>query len=346
LKIKFNAIGSVVCAVILLLLFSNAEEPTAAIRFIVPKGWPEPVYDLSKNPVTPAGFDLGKKLFFDPLLSRDSSTSCSSCHLQATNYTHVDHMLSHGIDGRKGTRNTLSIMNLAWSKTFMWDGGVNHLEVQPLAPITNPVEMDNTLENIVMKLRRSSSYQQKFKKAFGDSTAITGQRVLKALAQFMVSLQTYNSRYDRVMRKEKGIAFTEAEKKGWKLFRQHCASCHKEPLFTTGNYENNGLYPDPKLKDGGRIKITHNPNDSLKFKVPSLRNIEVSYPYMHDGRFPTLELVLTHYTTGIMQSATLAPQLNKPIAMSETEKKDLIAFLKTLTDKEFLRDKRFYYTAE
>jgi cytochrome c peroxidase len=351
LKTKLKALCIALCAPLLIFctgffLSSFSEEPKAEIKFVVPKGWPKPVYDFSKNPVTPEGFALGKKLFFDPLLSKDSSTSCSTCHLQFTNYTHVDHALSHGINGLKGTRNTLSIMNLAWSKTFMWDGGVNNLEVQPLAPITSPVEMDNTLENIVLKLKRSTSYQKKFQKAFGDNTEITGQRVLKALAQFMVSIQTFNSKYDHMMRKEKGAEFTEQEKNGLKLFRQHCESCHKEPLFTNNDYEYNGLEPDQKLKDGGRIKITHNKSDSLKFKVPSLRNIEVSYPYMHDGRFRNLEMVLFHYTDGIAKSEFLSSKLSKPITMDEQDKKDLIAFLKTLTDDRFLHDKRFYYSAD
>jgi cytochrome c peroxidase len=325
---------------------SFSEEPKSEISFVVPKGWPKPTYDFTKNPITQEGFQLGRKLFFDPMLSKDSTISCASCHLQYTNYTHVDHALSHGIKGLKGTRNTLSIINLAWNKNFMWDGGVNNLEVQPLAPIENPVEMDNTLQNIVTRLKDSPAYQKRFKKAFGEEADVTGQYVLKALAQFMVSIQSYNSKYDKVMRKEKGVEFTEAEKNGLKLFRKHCESCHKEPLFTNGEFENNGLEPDAKLKDGGRIRITHNQTDSLKFRVPSLRNIEVSYPYMHDGRFRNIEMVLFHYTNGIVQSETLSKQLKKPIDMGEKEKRDLIAFLKTLTDTDFLHDKRFSYTAD
>lgn len=325
---------------------SYTGDPKEEIKFVVPKGWPKPAYDFAKNPVTQEGFSLGKKLFFDPLLSKDSSTSCSSCHLQFTNYTHVDHALSHGINGLKGTRNTQSIINAAWSTSFMWDGGANNIEVQPLGPIENPVEMDNTLENIVMKLKRSPAYQKKFEMAFGESTDITGQRVLKALAQFMVSIQSYNSKYDKIMRKEKEVSFTESENHGLKLFRKHCESCHKEPLFTNNSFENNGIDPDPVLKDGGRIKITHDPADSLKFKVPSLRNIEVSYPYMHDGRYRNLEMVLFHYTSGIGHTVNLSPKLKKPIEMNEQDKKDVIAFLKTLTDKTFLYDKRFMYSAE
>jgi cytochrome c peroxidase len=145
------------------------------------------------------------------------------------------------------------------------------------------------------------------------------------------------------MRKDAGITFTQAEQKGLDLFRKHCASCHTEPLFTNGAFENNGLAPDSVLRDGGRIKITRLKTDSLKFKVPSLRNIEVSYPYMHDGRYRNLQMVLFHYSNAIAQTVNLSPQLKNGISLTEEDKNNLIAFLKTLTDEEFLRDTRYYY---
>jgi cytochrome c peroxidase len=334
------------CSCILFSAFTSAKKEIPGkndtLKIVIPKGWPKPVYDFSKNPVTTRGFELGRKLFFDPLLSSDSTISCASCHLQFTNYTHVDHAVSHGIYGRKGTRNTQSIINTAWSKTFMWDGGINNIEVQPLGPIENPLEMDTKLDVIVEKLKRSKTFPAKFNSAFG-SEEITGQKVLKALAQYMVSIQSYNSKYDKVMRKEGGLEFNQYEKKGYALFKKHCASCHTEPLFTNGGYENNGLEPDSIFKDGGRIKITRVKSDSLKFKVPSLRNIEVSYPYMHDGRYRNLQMVLFHYTNAIHQSATLSPQLKKGIVLNEEEKNCVIAFLKTLTDETFLHDTRMYY---
>lgn len=308
------------------------------IKFVVPKGWPKPVYNFSKNKVTDKGFKLGRKLFFDPILSKDSSTSCSSCHLQFSGFTHVDHALSHGINGLKGTRNSATIFNMAWSTSFMWDGGVNNLEVQPINPITNPVEMDSKLADVVMKLNRSSYYRTKFYGAFNDSV-ITSQKLLKALAQFMVMLESYNSKYDKVMRKE--AEFTEQENKGYKVFKKNCSSCHTEPLFTNNSFQNNGLPVDKELNDGGRIKITKNPADSLKFKVPSLRNITMSYPYMHDGRFKNLKLVVEHYASGIQKSETLAKELSYGIVINDKEKDQLIAFLNTLTDKEFLFDLRF-----
>lgn len=326
-------------------LGTRVSEKNDTLKIVVPKGWPKPAYDFRKNPVTSNGFKLGRKLFFDPLLSRDSTISCASCHLQFTNYTHVDHALSHGILGKKGTRNTLSIINAAWSKTFMWDGGVNNIEVQPLGPIESPVEMDSNLESIVMKLKRSQSYREKFFRAFG-SDEITGQFVLKALAQYMVSIQSFNSKYDKVMRKETGVAFNEHEAKGLALFRKHCNSCHTEPLFTNNSFENNGIRPDSVLRDAGRAKITGVKTDSLKFKVPSLRNIEVSYPYMHDGRFRSLQMVLFHYSSDITVSPTLSPVLRRNLDLNEQDKNNIIAFLKTLTDEEFLHDSNFYYTKD
>ena len=313
---------------------------TTDIKFIIPKGWPKPAYDFSKNKITEDGFKLGRALFFDPILSKDSSISCSSCHLQFTGFTHVDHNLSHGINGLKGTRNSSTLFNLAWNTSFMWDGGVNNLEVQAINPITNPVEMDSKLEDVLMKLNRSPRYKKLFLKAFND-TSISSKYVLKGLAQFTVLFESFNSKYDKIKRNEKGFAFTKEEKKGYSLFKTNCASCHTEPLFTNFKFKNNGILPDPELRDIGRMKITRDPKDSLKFKVPSLRNIAVSAPYMHDGRFRNLEQVLNHYSNGIVSNSTLAEELKQSIPLSEEEKKGLIAFLNTLTDKEFLFDLRF-----
>src|SRR5262249_53369535 len=153
-------------------------------------------------------------------------------------FTHVDHSLSHGIAGKIGSRNSPALMNLAWSNDFMWDGSVNHLDVQALAPISNPLEMDETIAHVTAKLRTSENYRSLFKAAFGD-TAITGERVLKSLSQFMLTLISCNSKYDSVMRGEK--QFTAQEANGYALFKKNCSSCHTEPLFTNEQFENNGL---------------------------------------------------------------------------------------------------------
>jgi cytochrome c peroxidase len=312
------------------------------IYFEIPKGWSKPHYDFSKNPLTEEGFQLGRKLFYDPILSKDSTISCSSCHLQQTGFAHVDHDLSHGIDGKIGTRNSLTLQNLAWSKNFMYDGGVNNLEVQPLNPITSAIEMNETMENVVLKLQSSEKYMLLFEKAFGTKK-VTGQLTLKALAQFIVSLTSSNSKYDKVIRKEE--KFTEMEQKGYTLFKQNCASCHQEPLFTSDKFEYNGLAIDPTLNDIGRMKITKNIKDSMRFKVPTLRNIQFTFPYMHDGRFKTVTEVVKHYNS-LQNNKELPKELSKPMNLSDNDRTDLVAFLKTLSDKEFLFNPRFAYPKE
>lgn len=308
--------------------------------FEVPPHWPRPEYDFSKNPLTADKIQLGRALFYDPILSHNQTISCASCHLQYSAFTHIDHDLSHGIDDRIGTRNSPALMNLAWSKRFMWDGAIHHLDMQALAPISHPDEMDETIENVVAKLQHSPLYPKLFFKAYQDST-VTGERSLKAIAQFLLTLVSANAKYDQVMRKE--TTFTEQEANGYRLFRQYCASCHKEPLFTTGEFANNGLAVDPTLQDMGRMRITGEAQDSLKFKIPTLRNIEFSFPYMHDGRFKKLSEVFNHYTLGIQHSKTLAPALQKSIVLTSNEKVDLLAFLLTLTDKEFVFNPKFSY---
>lgn len=312
---------------------------TTPLYFEVPKGWPKPKYDFSKNPLTEEGFQLGRNLFYDPIMSKDSTISCASCHLQATGFAHVDHELSHGIDGKIGTRNSLALMNLAWSKDFMWDGGVNHLDVQPINPITSEIEMNESLQNVVAKLQKSENYKKLFTAAFGDSK-VTGQRTLKALSQFLLQLTTYNSKYDKVMRKEE--IYNEREQRGYDLFKTNCASCHKEPLFTSDKFEYNGLTYDETLNDIGRMKITHKKEDSLRFKVPTLRNVQFTFPYMHDGRFKKLSDVMKHYNS-LTPNKLLPKELNKTMNLTDKDQVDLILFLTTLTDKEFLFNSRFGY---
>lgn len=313
------------------------------LKLDYPKSWPEPVYDLSKAPLTREKVELGRLLFYDPILSADGTISCSSCHLSYTAFTHVDHALSHGIHDSIGTRNSPALMNLAWSKAFMWDGGVNHLDVQALAPISHPAEMGDSLPRVIKRLQANPHYPDLFQEAFG-SNEITGEHLLKALSQFQLTLVSANSKYDKVIRGES--SFSEQEQKGYTLFKSHCSSCHTEPLFTNGEFVSNGLPVDSTLKDPGRMKITGNSSDSLKFKVPTLRNIEFSYPYMHDGRFKKLNQVLNHYTTGIQAHPNLDQRLAKPLNLTSNDKVDLIAFLLTLTDHEFLRNPDFGFPRE
>jgi len=309
--------------------------------FEVPENFPQPSYHFSTNPVTKGGFELGRKLFYDPLLSRNSTISCGSCHLPSSAFTHHGHSVSHGIDDRLGTRNTPPIMNLAWYSSFMWDGGVFDLDLQPIAPLTNHVEMDETMGNVIAKLSSSGSYPLLFKKTFGTEE-ITSASVLKALSQFMLMCVSSNSKYDSVMRKQ-NKAFNSDEQKGYILFQKKCGSCHTEPLFTDNSFRNNGIGPGI-ADDKGRNLITLNDSDSYKFKVPSLRNLKYTAPYMHDGRFYTLEAVLEHYSKGVQISPGLDPILQKNgqkgIHMDDNEKASLIAFLKTLNDPSFITDKK------
>jgi len=305
-----------------------------------PASWPEPYYNFRKNPLDSATVQLGRVLFYDPVLSSDSTISCASCHSPYNAFTHVDHALSHGIKDRIGTRNSPVLINLAWGNSFMWDGAVNHLDVQALAPLENHLEMDEKLVHVLEKLQRQDKYRRLFKAAF-HSDKITGERFLKAISQFMLTLVSSNSKYDKVLRGE--LQFTENESKGYTLFKQHCAACHTEPLFTNNTFQNNGLEPDSILKDIGRMKITQKSSDSLKFKVPTLRNIERSGPYMHDGRYRSLQMVMFHYSANIHHSATLANELKQPLPLSEDDKRNIILFLKTLTDNEFLTNKQFQF---
>lgn len=308
--------------------------------FTIPKGWPKPHYNFKGNPLSKAGIELGRQLFYDPILSRDSTISCASCHLQATGFAHVDHELSHGINNRIGTRNAMAIINMAWNESFMWDGGINHLDVQSLAPITHPTEMDADLEVIVNRLQQNEKYKNWFQNAFPNKP-ISGPLLFKALSQFMVTLVSANSKYDQQKRGE--YQFTASESKGYRLFQQHCGSCHREPLFSSTTYENNGLPVDPNLLDIGRMKITQNPKDSLRFRVPTLRNIQFTFPYMHDGRFQNLNQVIRHYNSGIVPHKTLSKPLEAPMHLSDNDRVDLESFLRTLSDPTFLYNANYSY---
>lgn len=307
-----------------------------------PSNFPEAEYHFDTNEITKAKFELGRKLFYEPRFSRDNTISCGNCHIQSAGFTHHGHDVSHGIDDRLGKRNSPPIMNLAWRKDFFWDGGVFDLDLQPIVPITNPVEMDETIDNVIKKLREQPDYPRLFQDAFG-SAEINTERIMKALSQFMVMLVSSNSKYDKVIRKE-GASFTAEEQKGYELFQLHCGSCHKEPLFTDESFRNNGIGIGFN-NDQGRYEITLDENDMYKFKVPSLRNLGYTSPYMHDGRFITLDAVLEQYAEHVKEMPTLDPLLqqngNPGIALSAEERQDILSFLKTLNDEDFVKDKRF-----
>lgn len=325
-KKQVLVIVSFVCFVVVAFTEKNLFVPN------YPKSWPQPNYDYTQHPLNKDIVALGRKLFYDPILSKNNTVSCANCHLSYTAFTHVDHKLSHGIYDSVGTRNSLALVNLAWQKLFMWDGAVNHLEVQALAPISHPAEMGSNINEVLNKLNSSEVYQPIFNDLY-QANDITSKQLLVALAQFQLTFISSNSKYDKVQRGE--AEFTAQEEKGYKLFAQHCNSCHTEPLFTNHSFASNGILLDSKLKDVGRYKITQNGSDSLKFKVPSLRNIEFSQPYMHDGRFGSLSAVLNHYANSI-DSTNHYSDIKYKLNLSHEEQIDIIAFLLTLTDKEFL----------
>ena len=308
--------------------------------FNPPDYFPKPVYNFEQPPLDSNKIELGRILFYDPILSKDNTISCASCHSPFNAFAHTDHDLSHGIFDSIGNRNAPALFNLAWQKTFMWDGAINHLDMQALAPISHPSEMGSNINEVIKKLNESKAYKKLFLNAFQDST-ISTSKILKALSQFQLTLVSSNTKYDKVkMGKE---TFTEQEKNGYQLYKNNCASCHSEPFFSNYNFENNGLPIDPTLNDMGRYVITENENDKRKFKVPSLRNLSFTYPYMHDGRFMTLQEVINHYTSGIEYSETLSLQFNKSIELSSNEKVDLISFLLTLNDKDFVFNKKHQF---
>jgi cytochrome c peroxidase len=307
--------------------------------FVRPVHFPQPEYHFDTNPVTKEGFELGRKLFYEPRLSRNNTISCGTCHIQAAGFTHHGHDISHGIDDRLGKRNSPPIMNLAWNPSFMWDGGVFDLDLQPIAPITAHEEMDESVSNVLAKLQAHPDYPGLFQKAFGSSE-ITSANFLKALSQFMVMCVSSHSRYDSVVQ-QLGPVFTAAEQEGYTVFKEKCAACHTEPLFTDHSFRDNGIGIGFN-GDKGRYEITLNEADKYKFKVPSLRNLQYTAPYMHDGRFYTLEAVLDQYAMHTKQTPNLDPLLQQNgvagIPLSAAEKAALTAFLGTLNDKKFISD--------
>lgn len=334
--LTFWLIGSLGCKK------NDAKLPQTPIKFVVPFNFPAPVYQFTNNIVSNAGFELGHRLFYENALSIDNSTNCGSCHQQFAAFANLDHQVSHGVNNCFGTRNSPSLFNLAWQQNFMWDGGVHHIELSALNAFVNPCEMANTLDNVVKTLNNKNPYSQLFKNAFG-STEINTQRIFKALTQFTGMMVSANSKYDKYSRKENSGNFSKEELAGYALFKQKCNTCHTEPLFTDNSFRSNGLELNPK--DGGRVIITLATSDFGKFRVPSLRNIALTSPYMHNGNLSTLAQVLNHYNSGVKNHTNLDAKLKENgvlgIPLSAVEQQQIITFLNTLTDNEFIHDPKF-----
>lgn len=296
------------------------------------------------NPLTEEGVALGRSLFHEPRFSINNTVSCASCHQQATGFSDA-RKLSIGAEGHAGTRRSMPLVNLAWQKSFFWDGRAPTLREQVLMPVVDPHEMNENPENVAGKLEADPVYQKAFRDAFG-SAGVTVSRMTLALEQFLLTNISQEARFDLALRKAGDLS--EAEKRGLQLFvTEHdperglrgadCFHCHGGMLFTNHEFHDNGL--DLSKADIGRMAVTGSEADRGKFKTPSLRNVAVRAPYMHDGRFATLEEVVEHYNSGVRRRPNLDPNLAKHpaegLGLTDEEKGELVAFLRTLTDESF-----------
>lgn len=325
---------------------------TTPFELVMPSNLPPPIIPAD-NQLTVEGIALGKALFFEKMMSIDGTVSCGSCHSQKNAFTDKGKVFSEGIEGKIGDRNSMPIFNMFYhTKGFFWDGRAKLLRDQSLGPIENPLEMGETLENVILKLESTEKYRTMFYNAFGDSS-VNSEKMSLAMEQFMLTLVSGDSKFDKVQRGE--ATFTEAEERGKELFFTEfeensekrgadCFHCHGSADFSNHEFMNNGLDTESEFTDLGRAKVTNRPTDNAKFKTPSLRNVEVSGPYMHDGRFETLEEVIEHYNSGIKESPTLDVNMHsikEGMNLTVQEKNDLIAFLKTLTDEVYLNNPEY-----
>lgn len=299
------------------------------ITLQVPKGFPYPEIPADNQP-TQNRIDLGKKLFFDPILSRNSTISCSSCHHTDKKFTD-GLQFSDGIDNNHTTRNSMTILNAAYQPYIFWDGGVPSLEQQVLAPIENPLEMDFDINQVVARLNNHAEYPKLFQNAYNQPPSVYS--LTRAIACYERTLFSGLSRYDEYLYNNHTSALSTSEINGMEIFfgeRGECFHCHGEFNFTDYTFKNNGLYSN--YADSGRARITLLQSDAGKFKVPSLRNIELTAPYMHDGSLATLEDVIEHYNSGGKPHPNKSG-LIQPLNLTVREKEDIINFLKSLTDK-------------
>lgn len=303
----------------------------------------------SDNALTVEGVRLGRHLFFDTRLSGDNTQSCASCHLQESNFAEITRF-STGIDGIEGDKNAMVLSNLAWQDFFFWDGRIDALEVQVKDPIVNPIEMHAAWPDVLEKVQQDATYVTLFEEAFGDDE-VTEDRVAKGLAQFVRTLVSGNSKYDQYL--EGNYSFTPSEQLGFDIYNNeqgdcfHChglaTTCYQMGAFGLLQFSNNGL---DSVHDvgAGREAVTGNPSDRGKFKIPSLRNVEYSFPYMHDGRFQTLAEVVEFYNDGGHISPTIDPNMKAAGVgrnWSDAQKQGLLDFMKTFSDPDFLTDTSF-----
>ena len=296
------------------------------------------------NPSTVAGVELGRKLFHEVALSDDFSMSCATCHVQADGFSDI-RQFSIGTNGAVGRRQAMSVFNLAWDALFFWDGRSTSLEDQAFRPVVDPSEMRNSWPTVVARLQAHQEYPGLFERAFGTSI-IDSVNVVRAIAQFERSLISLQSRFDRFRYLGDSTALDEQEQRGMNLFMRgaHCADCHHEPLMADHGLRNNGL--DLIFADQGAAEVTNNPAHAGRFKVPTLRNIELTPPYMHDARFATLEAVVDFYANDVQLESPgldnhMLPWVAGQVQLDEQDRLDLVAFLRTLTDEAFATNPAF-----
>ncbi len=348
---SLSVIFSFLCLGLIISCNRDTDESTAN-PYIVELPFKFPQFDVPEdNPMTIEGIALGKKLFYEKQLSGDNTQSCGSCHQPGNAFSDTG-AVSTGIDGLSGNRSAMPIINLLWAKEFFWDGRAASLEDQALGPVVNPIEMHETWPNAVSKVQDNPMYPPLFIKAFGTEV-VDSLLIAKAIAQFERTLISGNSKYDKVQRRE--AVLTPAEQAGLDLFQiegpmdgnpngADCFHCHEFPLYTDNLFHNNGLDKEEDWTDFGLHDRTSNPFDKAKFKTPTLRNIALTAPYMHDGRFQTLEEVIDFYNTGGHTSSTLDPLMKNPetgLLLSDEDKSNLISFLHTLTDSSFITNPAF-----
>ena len=316
-------------------------KPPTLYRLKIDAAFPEPLFPKD-NQLTEQGIELGRRLFFDKSLSRGGDVACASCHKPEAAFAD-DSPFSHGIGATR--RNSMPLFNLAWRRNFFWDGRTSSIREQVIHPLTDAKEMGADVDALVAKLAKDPKYTRLFADAF-CTTQPTSATLALALEQFLLVQISQDSKFDKVRRGE--AAFTEEEQHGLQLFYTEydpargqrgadCFHCHGNVLFTNERYANNGL--ETTETDTGRFESSARPYEKWCFKVPSLRNVALTAPYMHDGRFKTLEDVVNHYDHGVTETETLDPSISKhggPMNLSAEDKKALVAFLKTLTDEQFV----------
>jgi len=317
-------------------------DPTP-LNLDIPKHFPD--MDIPEdNPTTVEGVTLGRYLFYEKKLSGDNTMSCATCHIDKDGFSDK-RQFSIGIDGSVGTRQAMAIINIGWLDDLFWDGRAKGVENQALAPVEDPIEMKANWDEVVIKLQNTDIYPSMFFDAFCSDT-ITKENAVKAIAQFERTMISKDSKFDHALYYyTKGVEFTDDESEGYDLFygeRADCFHCHSGSLLTDQIFHNNGLDAIP---DAGLEKVTNNPSDKGRFRTPTLRNIALTAPYMHDGRFKTLEEVIDHYSEGVHPSPTIDPLMefsnDGGVHLSDEEKRKLIAFLHTFTDTTFINNPAF-----